>query len=222
MTQSLFSVRSAQRIRGGMMAATLAFGIAAAPATPLVVAPVAAAHDAVVGGSPADGDVVQEFPRTLTLDFSGEVQEGFNTFALSRSDTGEVLFTGEPTVDGRAVSIDLPADIAAEPGDYRIGFQIVSSDGHATKGMTSFTFAPAESEEGQPAPAQEPSSKANADAATDTSADEDQATSGPNTTLIWVAAGVLLIAGVAAVAVARNRQNRKLTDSAEITTSGEL
>lgn len=221
MAQSLFPVRGVQRIRGGLIAVALACGIAAAPATPLVVAPVAAAHDVVVGGSPADGDIVQEFPRTLTLDFSGEVQEGFNTFALSRSDTGEVLFTGEPTVDGRAVSIDLPADFSAEPGDYRIGFQIVSSDGHATKGMTSFTYAPDKAEEGQTAPAQEPSSKADADT-TDTTADEDQATSGPNTTLIWVAAGVLLIAGVAAVAVARNRQNRKLTDSAEITTPGEL
>lgn len=213
-----------RRGRRGVVAAALAFGITAAPAASLALAPVAQAHDAVVGGSPADGDVVQEFPSTLTLDFSGEVQDGFNTFALSRSDTGEVLFTGEPRVDGREVSIDVPADIAPEPGEYRIGFQIVSSDGHATKGMSTFTYAPAaaaEGQEAQTAAATQPGDAGAEGESSDTTAEtqaennEQENNSGPNTVLVWVAAGALLIGGVAAVAVARNRQSRTLTDTGE-------
>ena len=134
---------SERSLRRGILAAGAALTIAAAPVMPTGLTPPAIAHDAVVGGSPANGEVVSEFPDTLTLDFSAAVQDGFNTFALSRTDTGEVVFTGEPTIDGRAVSVDLPADFAAEPGQYQIGYQIISSDGHATKGMTTFTYEPA-------------------------------------------------------------------------------
>lgn len=106
----------------------------------------AEAHDAVIGGDPANGSVVAEFPDVLTLEFSGQPQDGFNTFALSRVSDNEILFTGEPTLDGRFVSLELPEAVHSAandvPGEYRIGFQIVSSDGHATKGMTTFTFTP--------------------------------------------------------------------------------
>nr|WP_284522878.1 copper resistance protein CopC [Corynebacterium aquatimens] len=81
-------------------------------------APAALAHDSVVGGNPENGSVIATFPSTLQLEFSGQPQEGFNTFALSRAtDKGpDVLFSGEPTVDGRFVSIDVPDGIDAAPG----------------------------------------------------------------------------------------------------------
>lgn len=122
--------------------------VAAAIGTILVtsVPNMAFAHDAVIGGDPANGAIVQSVPPVLTLEFSGEPQEGFNTFALSRVEDGEILYTAEPDLDGRFVSLTLPEDVQQEvdrvPGQYRIGFQIVSSDGHATKGMTKFTYAP--------------------------------------------------------------------------------
>lgn len=121
--------------RGGTTAAVVA--VAA-----LVPAP-AFAHDSVIGSNPKDGSVVSEFPRAIELEFSGEIQDGFNTVALSREVDGqsEVLYSGEPTVQGRDVTLDLPDDLHPEPGEYKVGFQIVSSDGHSTKGMTTFEYA---------------------------------------------------------------------------------
>lgn len=120
-------------------------------------ASLAAAHDAVVGGSPANGAVVEQFPSRLELEFSGQPKEGFNTFALSHvtGSGSEVLYSGEPTVNGRKVLLELPDGLDAGPGEYRIGFQIISSDGHTTKGMTSFTYGAGSSEDlqsGSPAP----------------------------------------------------------------------
>lgn len=115
----------------------------------LTLAPAAFAHDAVVGGNPADGAVIDALPDTITLDFSGVPKEGYNTLALSNQD-GEILFSGEPAVVGQSIVIDVPEGVEAGPGDYIIGFQITSSDGHATRGKTSFTIA-GEGEELSPA-----------------------------------------------------------------------
>ncbi|WIM72356.1 copper resistance protein CopC [Corynebacterium suedekumii] len=81
-----------------VLAAPLAVGILA------VSAPVAAAHDVVVGGEPADQAVLEEFPDEVSLEFSGYIQEDFNTFAVSDVATDEVLFSGEPAIDGRWAS----------------------------------------------------------------------------------------------------------------------
>lgn len=102
-------------------------------------APVASAHDAVVASNPADGAVLEEFPHSVELTFSGNPRENFNTLAVSDSDKSEVLFTGEPKVSGNKVSLDLPSDLQPGDGNYIIGFQITSSDGHSTRGKTSFT-----------------------------------------------------------------------------------
>ena len=93
---------------------------------------VAHAHDAVVGGSPADGEVLASAPTTVTLEFSGEPKQGFNTMAISNS-KGDVLVTGEPTVDGRNVTLAIPKTTTLTPDEYTIGFQITSSDGHSTR-----------------------------------------------------------------------------------------
>ena len=190
---------SERSLRRGILAAGAALTIAAAPVMPTGLTPPAIAHDAVVGGSPANGEVVSEFPDTLTLDFSAEVQDGFNTFALSRTDTGEVVFTGEPTIDGRAVSVDLPADFAAEPGQYQIGYQIISSDGHATKGMTTFTYEPAAGAATSTAPA------AQAGEPADTATQETVEPASNNMTLLWVGLGILAVLAIIAVAITRSR-----------------
>lgn len=196
--------------RAGLKRGVLAAGLTAGLG--LAAAPAAFAHDSVVGGSPADGEVVQEFPDTLTLDFSGEVQDGFNTFALSRADNGEVIADGEPTVEGRQVSLDLPDDLNAEPGEYRIGYQIISSDGHATKGMTSFTYSPA----GQAADATTaaaPASQAPADGAAAETANQVENQS--NWTWLWALLGVLVVVGVAAAAFTRTRQSNRTSGTPE-------
>ena len=115
--------------------------VVAVGALSVVATPAALAHDSVIGGNPTDGEVVEEFPRSIELEFSGLPQEGFSTVAITDQDSGDLLFSGEPTIKDRLVTLDLPADISGGPGDYTVGFQILSSDGHATRSSTTFTVA---------------------------------------------------------------------------------
>lgn len=111
-----------------------------------VSAPVALAHDVVVEATPSDGATVTEFPHTLTLKFSGEPQDSFSTVAVSNADTQTVLYSGSPEVSGQLVTLNIPEEINPGPGTYTVGFQITSSDGHATRGKTQFTVAGAETD----------------------------------------------------------------------------
>ena len=167
--------------------------VAAAATAALVAAAPAYAHDSVIGSDPEDKDVVSEFPDAVTLEFSGEIQDGFNTVALSHDANGqsEVVYSGEPEIDGRFVTLDLPADLDAQPGDYKVGYQIVSSDGHSTKGMTSFSF--------------NPSSEGSAEASKDPVVD---AADGMSTTtkVLLALAGVLVVAGAGVGALAKSRR----------------
>ncbi|WJY68192.1 copper resistance CopC family protein [Corynebacterium auris] len=179
------------------VASVVAAGALAAP-----LAPWAAAHDSVVGGSPADGDVVSEFPDELTLTFSGQIQEGFNTLALSNADTEEVLHTGEPVLDGHNVTLELPDDLPEEPGNYKIGFQIISSDGHAAKGMTTFTYQPDATAAAAAAPAAEET-------------EEEEAAGSRNMRLLVASLGVLAIAGAAIAVLAKRRKQQDSGDEFE-------
>lgn len=181
----------ATRTRAGWAAAAVA-------ALAVTAQPAAWAHDSVIGGNPGNGEVVEEFPGTLALEFSGHPKEGFNTFALSRvaDGTPDVLYSGEPALDGRWVSLDLPAGFEAEPGEYRIGFQIISSDGHATKGMTTFTYAPAGSD-GTVEAAQEP-------------VDVTDEETSSNLTLILLVLGVVALAGAAIAAFGKRKRSEQL------------
>ena len=163
-------------------------------------APAALAHDSVIDADPGVDAIVTEFPTELVLVFSGIPRDGFNTIALSRMDTNEVLFSGEPTVDRQNVSIDVPEGLDPEPGQYRIGFQITSSDGHATKGMTQFTYQPpgttveaeaSDEGEGKPDKAQQ-------------NADETQDIIG-GYIWVWILLGVVLVGG-AVIALLGQRQ----------------
>lgn len=172
---------------------------AAATAGLLVLAaPVSPAHDLVIGGNPDNGDVVDEFPEVIELEFSGYVKLDFNTFAISDINSGEILFSGPPSIDGRMVSIEVPADVNPGPGDYRIGFQITSSDGHSTRGMTTFKVAGERD-------AASTAAESTADAASEASEDTGML----QNPLTWILAGVgiLAILGVIVMVIARGQKN---------------
>ncbi|MDO5511791.1 copper resistance CopC family protein [Corynebacterium sp.] len=178
----------------------------AAAAAVLALAAPASAHDVVIGGNPANEEVVEEFPEVIELEFSGYVKEDFNTVAISDSDSGEVLFSGPPTIDGRMVSIEVPDDVDPGAGDYNIGFQITSSDGHSTRGMTTFTVA------GEPEETTAPESATQETTAQETTApaaDEGASASAGQGPLMWILAGVgvLAVLGVIVMMVARGRHN---------------
>lgn len=131
---------------------------------PLVIGPTPAqAHDVVVKSEPGNGATVHQAPRELMLEFSGIPKDSFNTVALSKEDTGEVLFTATPQLDNQILRVSVPQDVTLTPGAYKVGFQITSSDGHATRGMTQFTLAEDSKNVGTTAPSGEfvPSSSEN-------------------------------------------------------------
>ncbi|WP_284845919.1 copper resistance CopC family protein [Corynebacterium sp. MSK039] len=103
----------------------------------------AAAHDLVVDSTPKQGSKIEEPVKEISLTFSGVPKEGFNRIALSRD--GDVLFTGEPDADGRVLSIEVSDDVDWQPGEYTVGYQITSSDGHATRGSLQFQYGDVES-----------------------------------------------------------------------------
>ncbi|SDR98795.1 copper resistance CopC family protein [Corynebacterium timonense] len=173
-------------------------------------APLAQAHDAVTDASPGDGEVVTEFPDELRLTFSGQIQEGYNTLALSNADTEDVIYTGDASRDGFDVTVDLPADLDPEPGNYRIGFQVISSDGHATRGMTTFVYQPEGS--APVAAASDPAGAETTDAETTDAGDEAEVTedevSSNNWQIVIAALGVLAIGGAAIAVLAKRRGPR--------------
>lgn len=180
---------------------------AAVIGTLALAAPTAYAHDSVISGTPDNESTVQVFPNTISLEFSGQPQEGFNTVALSRASDGEVLFTGEPEIDGRVVTIDVPDEVEsnAEPGEYTVGYQIISSDGHSTKGMSSFTFEPGASDA--------------ADNADNTEAADEEGGNSGLLTILGILVGVLVCAGAAVAALAKSRKFRALNGEDAASTS---
>lgn len=126
-------------IRGYALAAGIALGAS------VLSTPVANAHDAVVESNPAADSTIEELPEQITLTFSGIPQEGFNTIALSRD--GEVLTSETPEEDDHDLTINLPDDVESKPGNYTVGYQITSSDGHATRGSYDFQIAGEQSSE---------------------------------------------------------------------------
>ena len=173
--------------------------VAAVAATAaMVTAAPAFAHDSVIGATPEDGSVVQEFPDTIELEFSGEIQDGFNTVAITRDQVGDpdLVYSGEPRIDGRDVILEIPADVEAEPGDYKVGFQIISSDGHATKGMTAFTYDPDGSAQSEASDDSEPANEA-------ADAEESKFWS------YFALAAVVVVVSLLALLFARNRQKRE-------------
>ncbi|WP_087118050.1 copper resistance CopC family protein [Corynebacterium urinipleomorphum] len=189
--------RTARAVFAGAAAAALALG----------TAPLASAHDSVISAQPGIDETVDEFPSELVLEFSGQPKEDFNTVALSRVADGEVLFSGEPEVNDREISIAVPSGIDTQPGEYRIGYQITSSDGHATKGTTSFTFASAQATGETTAPGGESagSGKGEGDEATSISDEADETGSGY--TWLWLLLGALFFSGVVIAALSRRQRN---------------
>lgn len=172
-------------------------------------APIASAHDSVVDATPGIDATVTEFPTEIVLEFSGLPKDDFNTIALSRIADNEVVFSGEPEINEREVSIALPDDIDAQPGEYRIGYQITSSDGHATKGMTSFTFEPAGAAGENTAPGGEAaqSDQETGEADTDQTSDEAEQETGSGYNWLWMLLGALLLGGVGIAALSRRQRH---------------
>jgi methionine-rich copper-binding protein CopC len=143
----------------------------------------ASAHNSLVGSTPKDGSQMDSGPDQIELKFDEPVQmgQGLNTIAVigPNNDHWEA---GPAQVASNVVSA--PVRPLGPAGSYKIGYRILSADGHPVTGEVSFTLTKAG--DGTPAPADQQFGQPPA---------ADSATGVP--TWLWiVGAGVLLAAGL--------------------------
>ncbi|WP_432109611.1 copper resistance protein CopC [Streptomyces sp. AA1529] len=114
--------------------------LAAALLGVLVAAGPAAAHAALTGSDPAEGAVVDDAPRQVTLDFSEGVAMSDGAIRVldprgARVDTGKVRDSGTDGTVRRTVGLDP----GLGQGTYTVAWQAVSADSHPVSGA--FTFS---------------------------------------------------------------------------------
>ncbi|MGH9002837.1 MAG: copper resistance CopC family protein [Acidimicrobiia bacterium] len=116
------------------------------------MAPAAWAHTALVEARPADGSVVARAPVEVVLSFTGPIQEGFAAEVAVTAPGGRSVTAGPVRVQGSVVVQDVRA--LPGPGTYRVGYRVVSDDGHPVFGTYAFRYGPSggAGEVGGPAP----------------------------------------------------------------------
>lgn len=104
----------------------------------LIVAPAqqAFSHDYLMGSNPQDGATLDIHPSEVVLSFNNDIQSlGAQLVILDEKDT--VLSSGEPIVEGKNVSYDIPANLGN--GAFTINWRVVSSDSHPIEGSIAYS-----------------------------------------------------------------------------------
>lgn len=156
-------------------------------AAAVLSAPAAAAHSALVSASPEQNATVQEAPQQITATFNEEISTEFAHLTVMLDGTNHAA--GDPQVSGRELSVgvgELP------PGEYTVGYRVVSADGHPVQGSWSFTLAGADgaapAPSGNGAAATQPDQSGQAEAA----ADGEQTSMAPVIAMLAVFAAALI------------------------------
>jgi len=111
----------------------------------------ASAHNSLTNSNPADETSLDAGPAEVVLTFDQPVQkaEKLNNIAVTGPD-GNQWQDGPAKVDSNVVTV--PVRELGPKGVYKIGYRIVSADGHPVSGELKFTLTTAGN--GTPAPAQ--------------------------------------------------------------------
>ena len=108
----------------------------------VVLAGPAAAHNQLVSSNPKHEASLETGPSSIELVFDQAVQgsEDLNTVVVIGP--GDTQWQGgAPTVSGTTVTA--PVRELGPAGEYRIGYQILSADGHPVRGEVTFTLTKA-------------------------------------------------------------------------------
>lgn len=106
------------------------------------LAPAALAHNALISSNPAADSVLPEAPDSIELVFNQDVKDFQPKVAITI--TGHDPVEVVPMVDGPTVTadlsgLDLPGADSAEPVSWRVGYRVVSADGHPVTGLLNFS-----------------------------------------------------------------------------------
>jgi copper resistance protein C len=114
------------------VAVTLLAGLAL-----LLGATPALAHTRLQSSDPSDGASLDAAPERISLTFNETMTPGFSTITVVGPDGGRYE-TGDVSAEGGTVGISvLPLGPA---GQYKIGYRVVSADGHPVAGEVAFTL----------------------------------------------------------------------------------
>ncbi|OBH96670.1 copper resistance CopC family protein [Mycobacterium sp. E2733] len=100
-----------------------------------LTAPVASAHAARIATDPADNAVLATGPERVSATFNEQLQTTFAAMTVVGPD-GNMWSTGDPTVRGAVVGIDLRP--LGPAGTYTVNYRVTSADGHVVSGSWSF------------------------------------------------------------------------------------
>lgn len=100
----------------------------------------AAAHNALISSDPKDKASLEVGPSSVTLTFDQDVQggQGINTISVVDANGGHYEVPGDPTIKDTQVTAQVNA--LGKAGEYKIGYRILSADGHPVSGELTFTL----------------------------------------------------------------------------------
>jgi len=106
------------------------------PATIALTPGIARAHAIVVAAQPAMNSAVQPGELEIRLDFNSRIDQKRSRLSLQRPDGTEVAVA--TTAGGAAETLAGRAQVAVE-GRWTLRWQVLSLDGHITRGEVSFS-----------------------------------------------------------------------------------
>jgi len=107
--------------------------------TTLAFSSAALAHAHLKHQFPAADAAVSESPKALTLSFSEGVEQNFSKVMLT-GPSNQLVATGKPTRSGSDdKQLEVPIEAPLKAGHYQVQWQVVSVDGHKTKGSWAFS-----------------------------------------------------------------------------------
>ncbi len=153
-----------------------------AGAAVLATAAPAAAHNALIGSDPKDKASLEVGPSTVTLTFDQDVQggQGINAISVIDSSGGHYEAEGDPAI--RDTSVIQKVNPLGKAGMYKIGYRILSADGHPVSGELVFNL----SKDGTGTPRAAVSDGSNAD---------PEAPNGGLPIWVWIVGAVVLLGG---------------------------
>ncbi|QNH64435.1 copper homeostasis periplasmic binding protein CopC [Proteus vulgaris] len=101
----------------------------------------ALAHAHLKSQLPAEGAAIEQAqaPKVITLDFSEGIELAFSKIKVTNSD-GKEITVGKLTLDPvNNTKLLLPLESDLSEGDYLGNWNVVSVDGHKTKGSYQFS-----------------------------------------------------------------------------------
>jgi len=176
------------------------------------VAPAALAHNALVSSNPVADSVVATAPTSIELVFNQDVKDFQPKIAITISghDPVEIVPTvNGPTVTADLTSVDLPGRDSPGPVSWRVGYRIVSADGHPVAGLLDFSVgsAPAPILATETAPTAGGSTQAEPIPVADS--DNGNASESPDQTTgtrwWWIGGALVIAAAISGVVIASRR-----------------